>query len=291
MSYEPQEIAELSKKARILTEALPYIKRFVGTTAVIKYGGNAISEGHDSLDSFVEDVVLLNFVGIRVVVVHGGGPQIDMLLTRLGHSSSFVGGLRVTDAETLESVKMVLLGQVNPLLVSRINQHGALGVGVSGADGSMVLCEPKSKAHGFVGEVVKVDSSLLESLLLQGRIPVVASIGVGVDGQMYNVNADLVAAELSGALRAEKLVFLTNVEGIRSDANDPKSLLRQLRAFELQRLLESKAVQGGMIPKVEAALAAIQKGVHSVHLLDGRLPHALLLEVFTDQGIGTMLYG
>ncbi len=291
MNYEPQEIEELSQKAQILTEALPYIKRFSGTTVVIKYGGNAISEGPDSLDSFVEDVVLLNFVGIRVVVVHGGGPQIDALLTRLGHSSSFVGGLRVTDAETLESVKMVLLGQVNPLLVSRINQHGALGVGVSGADGSMVLCQPKSITHGFVGEVIKVDASLLESLLVQGRIPVVASIGVGVDGQMYNVNADLVAAELAGALNAEKLVFLTNVEGIRSDASDPKSLLRQLRAFELQRLLESKAVQGGMIPKVEAALAAIGKGVHSVHLLDGRLPHALLLEVFTDQGIGTMLYG
>ncbi len=291
MSYEPQEIEELSKKAEILTEALPYIRRFSGTTVVIKYGGNAISEGLESLDSFVEDVVLLNFVGIKVVVVHGGGPQIDALLTRLGHSSTFVGGLRVTDEETLESVKMVLLGQVNPLLVSRINLHGALAVGVSGADGSMVLCQPRSKEHGFVGEVIKVDASLLENLLVQGRVPIVASIGVGVDGQMYNVNADLVAAELSGALRAEKLVFLTNVEGIRSDASDPKSLLRQLRAYELKDLLDSEVIQGGMIPKAEAALSAIERGVHSVHLLDGRLPHALLLEVFTDQGIGTMLYG
>ncbi|SHE27650.1 N-acetylglutamate kinase [Ferrithrix thermotolerans DSM 19514] len=290
MTAAQADIEELSIKAHTLTEALPYIKRFWGKTVVIKYGGNAVSDEPKSLDTFVEDVVLLNFVGIRVVVVHGGGPQIDALLSRLGHASSFVRGLRVTDAETLESVKMVLLGQMNPLLVSRINLHGALGVGVSGADGSMVLCRAISEEHGYVGKVVRVDPSLLENLLQMGRIPVVASIGVDEEAQLYNVNADLVASELAGALKAEKLVFLTNVEGIRGDASDPSTLIRQMKADELKEMLQDNSISGGMIPKANSALLAIERGVASVHLLDGRLPHALLLEVFTDHGIGTMLY-
>lgn len=291
MNLSGQEQRILFDKAGVLIEALPYIQRFSGKIVVVKYGGNAISDSEETLSEFVKDVVLLHLVGLKPVVVHGGGPQIDQVLNQIGHSSSFVNGLRVTDAQTLEAVKMVLLGQVNPLLVSRVNLHGDLGVGISGVDASMIVCRQHSKEHGFVGDIVSTNPDLVVRLLKEGLIPIVASIGVDRFGQMYNVNADLVASSLAGALRAEKLIFLTNIEGIMEDPDDQSSLIRKISAPDLEATLTSGVISGGMIPKVKAALHAIESGVGSVHMLDGRLEHSLLLEVFTDQGIGTMIYG
>lgn len=290
------DLGEISTKASILIEALPYIRNFASKVIVIKYGGNAISDGdegseEDVLRSFAQDIVLLHSVGLRPIVVHGGGPQIEFWLKKLGKKTSFHDGLRVTDAETLEIVRMVLLGRLNPDIVAQINLHGALGVGVSGADAAMVHCKKLSDDLGFVGEVTTVNAEILARLLHEGLIPVVASIGVDEIGQAYNINADHVASAIAGALQAEKLVYLTNVEGVRRDLNSPESLIRQVQAPELADMIERGVISGGMIPKVRSALEAIAAGVGSVHFLDGRLSHALLLEIFTDQGIGTMIYG
>jgi len=282
-------------KAAVLIEALPYIKRWHDTVVVIKYGGNALAgaEGGPTysaaLSSFASDVVLMRSVGMRPVVVHGGGPQIGALLARLGRQSRFVDGLRVTDAETLEVVRMVLLGQVNPDLVAAINVHGALACGVSGADSRLLTTRAADPALGFVGEVAAVNPAVLASLLDQRIIPVVATIGADVAGQAHNVNADTAAGAIAEAIGAEKLIYLTDIEGLRGDVTDPTSLVSSVTASELAVMLESGAVSSGMIPKVAACLAAVRAGVGQAHILDGRRAHALLLEIFTDEGVGTMI--
>jgi acetylglutamate kinase len=277
---------DASAKAHILVQALPYIRRFGGTTVVVKYGGNAMST---DLTLFAEDVVLLHSVGIKVVVVHGGGPQIGAMLQRLGIESRFVDGLRVTDADTLDVVRMVLVGKVNRDIVGALNTHGPVAVGVSGEDASLLQVTPTDPKLGFVGDVQEVDTGVLDRLLAQDLVPVVATIGVDVAGQAYNINADIAAGAIAEALGAQKLVYLTDIEGIRSDVADASTLISTITADGLQALIADGTVTAGMIPKVASCVAAVKGGVGHAHILDGRVPHALLLEIFTDEGVGTMV--
>jgi len=279
-------------KAAMLVEALPYIERWQDQVVVIKYGGNALAGAAteaSGLAAFASDVVLMRSVGIRPIVVHGGGPQIGALLARLGISTEFVDGLRVTDAETLEVVRMVLLGQVNPDLVAAINVHGPLAVGLSGADSRLLTTSVTDPALGFVGDVAGVNPDVLLRLLEQRLIPVVATIGADASGQAHNVNADIAAGAIAEAVEAAKLIYLTDVDGLRRDVDDPTSVVSSLTASGLEELIEAGAVKSGMIPKVASCLRAVQGGVGRAHILDGRVPHALLLEIFTDEGIGTMI--
>jgi len=277
-----------AERASMLVEALPYIRRFRDSVVVVKYGGSAGTEDR-VLASFAQDVVLLHAVGVKPVVVHGGGPQIGELLRRLGKVSEFKDGLRVTDADTLDVARMVLVGKVNRDIVSALNVHGPLAVGLSGEDARLITAAAHDAALGFVGTVLDVDATILRRLLSEGLVPVVATIGADVTGQAYNINADTVAGAIAEALGAEKLVFLTDVEGLRSDPGDPASVLRQVTAERLSELAAAGAAEGGMVPKVQACVQALQRGVQRAHVLDGRVPHALLLELFTDSGIGTMV--
>lgn len=280
-----------SEKASTLVEALPYIRRFVGKTVVVKYGGNALAgtSDHDALGLFAEDIVLMRLVGMRPVVVHGGGPQISKLMKRLGKETEFVDGLRVTDAETVEIARMVLKGQVNPQVVAAINVHGNLAVGVSGVDAGLIRAQARDPKLGFVGDVTAVDPSVVRGLLDEGFIPVIATIGSDETGQAYNINADTVAGAIAEALGAEKLVYLTDIEGLRRDVSDMASLIRRASADELDDLIGEGAIAGGMIPKVRSCIHAVRHDVHRAHILDGRIAHVLLLEIFTDEGIGTMV--
>lgn len=273
--------------ARILTEALPFIHRFRGQTVVVKYGGNGMTE--DGLATFASDVVLLRTVGIHPVVVHGGGPQISALMERLGKVPELRDGLRVTDAETLDIARMVLVGKVNRDLVGAINVHAPWAVGLSGEDAGLIQAEAADPGLGFVGNVAAMNTTIVDRLLAEDLIPVVATIGSDATGQAYNINADTAAAAVAVALKATKLVYLTDVEGIRSDAGDPATLRRSLTAAELEELRASGAVSAGMIPKVAGCLSALAAGVGRAHVLDGRLPHALLLELLTPDGVGTMV--
>jgi acetylglutamate kinase len=281
-----------AEKAQILTEALPYIRRFFGKIVVVKYGGNALAgaaNAADGLAQFAADVVLMHSVGMRPVVVHGGGPQIGELLRKVGKESSFVDGLRITDADTLDIVRMVLVGKVNREIVSAINVHGALAVGVSGEDASLLTAKQISAELGFVGEVTDVNTDLVERLMGEELIPVIATIGVDGDGQAYNINADTAAAAIAAALHAEKLVYLTDIDGIRTDVTDAASLLSSVSVKEIDAFIADGTISGGMIPKVEACITAVEGGVGVAHILDGRVPRALLLEIFTPEGIGTMV--
>ncbi len=288
-----------SERAAVLVEALPYIQRFWGRTVVVKYGGNVLAEAVPAetkldefdaeLDSFAQDIVLLQSVGFLPVVVHGGGPQIDSWLSRIGKKPEFVDGLRVTDLETLEVVKMVLLGKLNPSIVQAINRHGGRAVGVSGLDSSLIVATKSSERLGFVGEIVAINPDLLVRMLAEGLIPVVATIGADTAGQGYNINADFGAAEIARALDAEKLVYLTNIDGVRRDPSDPESLIQKMTETELAELFEAGSITGGMAPKLRSAGAAVAGGVNSVHILDGRIEHSILLEMLTDEGIGTMI--
>ncbi len=279
-----------AEKASLLVEALPYIRRFADKVVVVKYGGNAGAASEaGALATFATDVVLLHAVGIRPVVVHGGGPQIGQLMRRLGKEPEFRNGLRVTDAETLDIARMVLVGKVNRDLVTAINVHGALAVGLSGEDANLIRAAPRSAELGFVGDVEVLDPVIVERLVAERLIPVVATIGATEAGQAYNINADTVAGALADALSAEKLVFLTDVEGLRADATDPTSALERVNAGDLQAMVDEGRAAGGMIPKAEACIKAVRAGVRSAHVLDGRIPHALLLELFTDAGVGTMV--
>jgi acetylglutamate kinase len=283
------------ERAATLVEALPYIRRFADQVVVVKYGGNALagaSANGDSLDAltlFAQDIVLMRQVGMRPVVVHGGGPQINQLMSRLGKQTEFRNGLRVTDAETVDIVRMVLIGQVNPQLVSAINVHGSLAVGVSGEDAGLIRAVQRDPDLGLVGDVAAIDPTILRSLLDDGFIPVVATIGTDTSGQAYNINADTVAGSIAEALGAEKLVYLTDIEGLRRVVDDPASLMRQALADELETLMNDGTIAGGMIPKVDSCVHAVRHGVRRAHILDGRIPHVLLLEIFTDEGIGTMV--
>jgi acetylglutamate kinase len=304
-------------KAEILIEALPYIRRFWKKVVVVKYGGNALGAASTTSDAagptspaspasagglgaptgpssaladFATDIVLMRAVGMLPLVVHGGGPQIGELMGRLGKKAEFRDGLRVTDAETLEIARMVLVGKINRDIVAAINVHGPLAVGLSGEDAGFIQAAPRDPALGFVGDISRVGPELLVRLLAQDLVPVVATIGTDLaTGQAYNINADTAAGAIAAAIGAEKLVFLTDVEGIRARPEDPSSLLSSLCAGDLERLLETGAVAGGMVPKVRAALEAVNGGVAQVHILDGRAAHALLLEIFTRSGIGTMV--
>lgn len=277
--------------ARILLEALPYIRRFSGRTVVVKYGGNALAGApqDDALALFAQDIVLMHTVGIRCVVVHGGGPQINEMLDRLGIESRFHGGLRVTDAPTMDVVRMVLNGQVNPEIVAAINVHGNLAVGVSGQDGRTLQTVPIDEALGHVGDVERVRPQLIEGLLSDGFIPVVSTIGADAEGRTHNVNADTAAGAIAEALGAEKIVYLTDVAGLRRNVDDAGSLIARVTTAELTSMIADGTVSGGMIPKVESCMRAVRGGVRSAHILDGRIPHVLLLELFTDEGVGTMI--
>ena len=284
-------------KAAVLVESLPYIRRFLGKVVVVKYGGNVLTAkpGQDAVDedealaSFAEDIVLMRSVGMLPVVIHGGGPQIGALMERVGKQAEFLDGLRVTDADTIDLVRMVLVGKVNRDIVSTINVHGALAVGLSGEDANLINATARSEALGFVGDVVDVDPLIVHQLLAQGLIPVVATIGTDASGQAFNINADTAAGAIASALEAEKLVFLTDVAGLRSDPDDPGTLMHRASADQLDAMVASGAANGGMIPKVEACAKAVRHGVKRAHILDGRTPHALLLELFTDEGVGTMV--
>lgn len=279
--------------AQVLIEALPYIQRFAGQTVVVKYGGNALSgtEHADPLDVFAQDIVMLRAVGIRPVVVHGGGPQINAMLERLGVKSEFRDGRRVTDETTMQVVRMVLTGEVNPSIVSAISACGGRAVGLSGADDGMISVVQRDPELGFVGDVTGVRTAVLEQLLDDGCIPVIATIGVDASGQTFNINADSVAAAVAGALGAAKLLYLTDIEGLRRDLNDATSLISKLTAAELTELLGDGTIAGGMIPKAESCLEAVHLGVPAVHILDGRVAHVTIIELFTDAGIGTMVLG
>jgi acetylglutamate kinase len=292
------DAVQATEVARVLSEALPYIQRFNGRTVVIKYGGNAMID--DGLKSgFARDVVLMKLVGINPVVVHGGGPQIGSLLKRIGKESEFVDGMRVTDSETMDVVEMVLGGLVNKEIVNLINRHGGHAVGLTGKDGGMIrarklqiarnspeLAVPEIIDIGHVGEVTSIDPALVRMLDSGNFIPVIAPIGVGDDGSSYNINADLVAGKLAQVLAAEKLILLTNTSGLLGGEGQ---LLTGLSAAEVDALIEDGTIHGGMLPKIRCALDAVNGGVRSAHIIDGRVPHAVLLELFTDAGVGTLI--
>jgi acetylglutamate kinase len=284
-------VEKLVEKAGMLMEALPYIRAFWGKTFVIKYGGAAMEAQHLT-EGFALDVILLKYVGMNPVIVHGGGPQIGALMKRLGKEPRFVGGMRVTDEETMEIVEMVLVGRINQEIVGLINHHGGRAVGLSGKDGSLIrarrmvhrAADGETIDLGLVGEVEEINPEPIRLLEGSGFIPVIAPVGVGANGESYNINADLVAGEIAAALRAEKLIHLTDVEGIKGPGGDLISTLPQADA---RRLVAAGVIEGGMLPKVESALRALSGGTTKAHILDGRIPHAILLEIFTKEGIGT----
>ena len=282
------EHAAATLRAEVLLEALPYIQTFRDAVVVVKFGGNAMVD--DALAaSFAADMVLLRAVGIRPVVVHGGGPQIGALLKRLGIESEFKDGLRVTDADTLDVARMVLVGKVNRDIVGAINAHGPIAVGLSGEDAGLITSVARDPELGFVGDVESVNPTILHRLLAEGLIPVVSTIGGSADGQAYNINADTVAGALAAALEAEKVLYLTDVPGLLADVDDPTSLIRTATVGELRAKVADGVLTGGMIPKIDAAVSAVERGVPAAHLLDGRVEHVVLLELFSDQGVGTMI--
>jgi acetylglutamate kinase len=283
-------------KAEVLMEALPYFQRFYGKTFVIKYGGHAM-ENEELKHSFAQDIVLLKYVGINPVVVHGGGPQIDTVLERMGITSRYVRGMRVTDQETLDIVEMVLVGKVNKEIVNMINRHGGMAVGLSGKDGSLILARkmnvtvssangepPEIIDIGMVGEIIGINPLVIESLDQNKFIPVIAPVGVGQEGETYNINADLVAGEVAEALHAEKLIMMTDVEGVKDKRG---TLLSTLKENQARKMIQDGVVGSGMIPKVECCVNALKGGVEKTHIVDGRVKHAVLLEIFTKEGIGT----
>ncbi len=276
--------------AQVLVEALPYIRRFAGKSVVVKLGGNAMDDAVER--AIAQDVLLLRSVGVRCVLVHGGGPQVDEMMKRVGKEPEFRDGLRVTDAETLEIVRMVLVGKVNRDLVARINQEAGddpVAVGVAGEDGGLLVATPRESSLGFVGDVTHVRSDRLEKLLDDGLAPVVSTIGSDEGGQPYNINADEAARAIAVAMGAEKIVYLTSAPGLLEDVNDESSLVQRLSSAELRDRIDHESVSAGMIPKLRACADAVDGGVGSAHIIDGRVPHAILIELLTDAGIGTMI--
>ncbi|MDO8886113.1 acetylglutamate kinase [Candidatus Oleimmundimicrobium sp.] len=278
-------------RAKVLIHALPYIKEYYGKTVVIKYGGNAMVD-EKLKESVATDIVLMKYVGINPVIIHGGGPEITKVMKKMKKEVKFVKGLRVTNKETMELVKMVLVGKVNKEIVTLINRHGRIAVGISGDDAELIVAQKfvlPDVDLGFVGEVKKINSEILTDLINDGFTPIVASVGIGSDGQSYNINADLVAAEIASALNADKLIFLTNVDGLYEDFTDKSSLISKLSLEECNKFLEKSKLEEGMLPKIKSCVNALKGGVKKAHILNGTIPHSLLLEIFTDEGIGTML--
>jgi acetylglutamate kinase len=279
---------DLLAKAEILTESLPWIKSTWGTVVVVKYGGAAMTDPV-LREHVASDIVLMKLVGINPVIVHGGGPEITSFMERLGMKVEFLDGMRVTDDAAMEIVKMVLVGKVNKELVSAINSHGRLAVGLAGDDANLIKARPISERLGRVGEVEAIDTTVVENLIDDGFIPVIATVAYGEDGGSYNINADLVAGDLAGALGADKVIFLTDVDGLYADFDDKSSLISALSLPEAEGLIAEQRLESGMIPKVAACARALRAGVRRAHILNGKVPHALLLEVYTDEGVGTMI--
>jgi acetylglutamate kinase len=281
-------IAKTMGKARIFSQAMPFIKAYRDTTVVIKYGGSAMVD--DALrNTFADDVAMLHYVGINPVIVHGGGPHISRAMGQRGIEPQWVDGLRVTDAETIRVVQSTLAGEINPDIVRLINAHGSVAAGVSGLDGNLFVAEPRHPELGFVGDVTEINPGLIEGLQGRGFVPVVAPLARGVDGGTYNLNADTAAGLLAAELGAAKLVYLTDVEGLYRDLGDEDSLVQRATVSELRELIAAGSVSSGMLPKLQSCIAAIDAGVGQAHILDGRMQHALLLEIFTPEGIGTMI--
>lgn len=279
---------DAASRAAVLTEALPYIQRFAGRIAVVKLGGSAMGDPGLAA-SFAVDVALLRAVGLKLVVVHGGGPQIGEMLGRLGIATEFRDGLRVTDADTLDVARMVLGGRIGRDIVTAINRHDHVAVGLSGEDAGLITAAQRDPSLGYVGDVTTVDRTILDTLVDRSFIPVISTIGADADGQAFNINADSAAVAVAVALGAEKLIYLTDVPGVLTDVSDPSSLLSRLTAARARLLIADGIIKGGMIPKVEAAVEAVSSGVGSAHVLDGRIPHVVLLELLTDEGVGTMV--
>ncbi|TVQ43852.1 MAG: acetylglutamate kinase [Gloeocapsa sp. DLM2.Bin57] len=278
-------------RVKILSEALPYIQKFKGRTIVVKYGGAAMKDS-SLKDSVIRDIVFLSCVGLRPIIVHGGGPEINTWLDKLGIEPQFKDGLRVTDAATMDVVEMVLVGRVNKELVSLINCAGGRAVGICGKDGNLITARHVGKdGVGFVGEVSNIDTKLVESLVESGYVPVISSVAADEEGQAHNINADTVAGEIAAALQAEKMILLTDTPGILEDYHDPSTLLPKLDIQQARDLINQGIVSGGMIPKVNCCVRSLAQGVRAAHIIDGRLAHALLLEIFTDRGIGSMIVG
>ena len=281
-------IASTMAKAKVLTEAMPYIRQFAGSVVVVKYGGSAMVD--DALRaSFAGDITLLGLVGLRPIVVHGGGPHITRAMARAGLQPRWVDGLRVTDAATIRLVQATLAGEINPDIVRLLSSHGTKAVGMTGLDGGMLTSRQKDPRLGYVGEIIRVDPVLVEGMFDQGVVPVVAPLALGPDGDVHNLNADNVAAALAGALGARKLIYLTDVEGLYREFGDEDSLIDSMSIAELRELLETGSVSAGMLPKLRSCVEALENGVSQAHILDGRIQHAVLLEVFTPEGIGTMI--
>lgn len=278
----------------VLVQAMPYFKQWVGKTVVVKYGGNAMLN-EDLKQAVMKDIVLLNTIGVKVVLVHGGGPEINKMLERVGKESKFINGLRYTDKETMEIVQMVLTGKLNKAIVGILLQEGGRAVGISGVDSGLLRAkkiDKDGKDLGFVGEVTKVHPEIINDLLEKDFIPVISTVAIGETGDqsLYNINADTAAAKIAVALKAEKFVQLTNVAGVLKDVNDPKSLITRIPMPTVPQLIENGTIAGGMIPKVECCMIALKGGVPRTHIIDGRVPHSLLIEMFSDRGIGTMIY-
>lgn len=278
------------EKARVLVESLGYIKKFYNHIVVIKYGGHAMI--NEALKHHVmQDIALMKYVGMHPVIVHGGGPEITEMMGKFGKAPRFINGLRVTDQQTMEITEMVLCGKIVNEIVTLLNQNDVKGIGVNGKDASMIKAVPKSEALGYVGDITHIQTELIQTLISAGYVPVISPIGVGDQGESYNINADEVAGKLAVALGAKKLVLITDVEGVLEDPKDPKTLISQIRITEVRDYVEQGIIQGGMIPKIHCCMGAVSQGVERCHIVDGRKAHALLLEIFTDGGIGTMITG
>ena len=275
------------ERAEVLTQALPYIKRYVGKIVVVKYGGNAMV--NEALkEQVMEDVTLLSLIGVKVVLVHGGGPEISSVMSKLGLQPTFVDGLRVTDKDTVDVVQMVLAGKINKSLVRYLESKGGKAMGISGIDGKLIVAKKKDEKLGYVGEIEKVNIKPILDLLEKGYIPVVSTIATGEDGETYNINGDTAAAYLAGALNAKRLIMMTDISGVLRDKDDPSTLIPEIKAYEAEDLYKSGVISGGMIPKVECCLTALKQGVKRVIIMDGRVPHSILMELLTDEGSGTM---
>lgn len=284
------EMLTNAQRAEVLTQALPYMISYYDKIVVVKYGGNAMIN-EQLKEQVMEDIVLLSLVGVKVVLVHGGGPEITDMLTKIGKKSEFVGGLRVTDRETVETVQMVLAGKINKTLVNLLQLKGGRAMGISGIDGHMIQAKMKNPELGYVGEITGVDVSPIMDMLDRGYIPVVSTIGCDEEGNVYNINADTAAAYIAGAMGAERMFAMTDISGILRDCNDPTSLIPHVTVSEARKLFEDGVISGGMIPKVQCCIDAIDHGVKKVVIMDGRIPHSLLIETMTDEGAGTMVEG
>lgn len=279
-----------AERAEVLTQALPYIKRYVGKTVVVKYGGNAMVNP-DLKQQVMDDIVLLWLIGVKVVLVHGGGPEISSMMDKLGKKAEFVDGLRVTDKETVDIVQMVLAGKVNKTLVSLLEKRGGKAIGLCGMDGKLIQAKVKDSRLGFVGEVTAINKDPVTDILEKGYIPVISTLGCDDEGNAFNINADTAAAHIAGALGAERFILMTDIAGILKDKNDPSTLIPEISLSETDKLFESGIISSGMIPKVQCCVTAIKNGVKNVVIMDGRVPHSILMELLTDEGAGTLVKG